>query len=392
MAYAAPQITSAGLQISPYADILKDLLSQFTGIYGSTIYLGPDSADYQMLSVFAAKISDVFQAIQLAYNARSPLTAIGSDLDSVIKLNGLARGAAVNSTCPVILTGSAGAVILNGAVKDTNGNTWTLPGPVTIGPTGTVTVTATCSIPGPIAADPGTITGMATPAAGWTSVTNAVAATLGANTEADSALRARQAVSVALPSLTMLQATVAAIAATPGVTRIYVDENPTGATNANGNPPHSITAVVEGGTDLAVATAIYSKRGIGCLTNGTMSVQVVDPINGTTTPIGFDRPTYTPIFVTIQIHGLTGYTSDIVGRIQAAVVSYLNSLQIGESVTYSGVYGTALSVMPNLSLPTFSIRSLATGTSANPTGTTDISLAFNQVAKGIAANVSVTTV
>lgn len=345
-----------------------------------------------MLSAFVIKVSDAMQAAQLAYNARSPLTAVGSDLDSVVKLNGLVRGSAVNSTCPVTLTGSAGATISNGSVTDSNGNTWTLPSSVTIGPAGTVTVTATCSILGPIAAEAGTITGMATPAAGWTSVTNSVAATLGVNVEADSALRALQAQSVALPGMTMLQSTTAAIEAVLGVTRLNIDENFTGAVNANGNPAHSITCVVEGGANLDVATAIFQKRGLGCLTNGTTSVPVTDPTNGSVTPIGFSRPTYVPIFVTMTVHWLTGYTASVLTAIQTAIATYLNSLQIGEEVTYSSMYGAALAVMPDLSLPQFSIRSVAIGTAASPTGTADISMSFAQVAQGLTANVIVSAV
>lgn len=47
MAYVAPYIDpNAGLVIPSYADILADLIAQFQGIYGNTVYLGVDSADY----------------------------------------------------------------------------------------------------------------------------------------------------------------------------------------------------------------------------------------------------------------------------------------------------------------------------------------------------------
>lgn len=394
MSYAAPTITSAGLVVPVYQDILDDLISQFQSIYGSTIYLGPDSPDYQMLSVFALKIADTMQAVQLAYNARSPLTAVGSDLDSIVKLNGLVRGGASQSTCPVILAGTPGATITNGVITDPAGNSWALPTSITIGSGGTANATATCTTPGPISLAVGALSAesIATPTAGWTSVSNSVAATLGQLVEADSALRARQALSVALPSLTMLQGTIARIAATTGVTRYNVLENPTGAVDSYGNPAHSITAVVEGGTDAAVAQAIYGNRGIGPETNGTTTVTVDDPTNNTSMPISFDRPTYVPIYVTMTVHGLTGFTSTTVTAIQTAIVNYLNSLQIGEEVTYSAIYGAALAVMPNLSLPQFSIKSVAIGTTASPSGTSDISINFNQVAEGIVGNVNVTTV
>ncbi|HEY3987933.1 MAG TPA: hypothetical protein VGM02_01460 [Acidobacteriaceae bacterium] len=392
MAYAPPTITAAGLQIPAYADIIAYYVAAKQSIYGSTIYLGEDSPDYQEISAFAAKVNDVMQAVQLVYNARSPITAVGSDLDSVVKLNGLVRGGATQSTCPVTLSGTAGSTITNGVCTDQAGNSWALPASITIGSGGTANATATCATPGPISASVNTITSIATPTAGWTSVTNNAAATLGQLVEADSALRARQAISVALPGLTMLQSTIAAIAATTGVTRYLALENPSGAVDSYGNPAHSITAVVEGGTDADVAQAIYSKRGIGCFTNGTTTISVSDPVNGTAIPISFDRPTYVPIFVTMTVHGQSGFSSSTLTAIQTAIVNYLNSLQIGESLNYSAIYFAAQSVMPNPSLPQFSVRSVAIGTAASPTGMSDISINFNEVAQGVIANVSVSTV
>jgi uncharacterized phage protein gp47/JayE len=88
---------------------------------------------------------------------------------------------------------------------------------------------------------------------------------------------------------------------------------------------------------------------------------------------------YVPIFVSMSVHGLNGFTSTTTAAIRTAIVNYLNSLQIGEEVTYSAMYGAALSVMSDLSLPQFSIKSVAIGTAASPTGTSDISINFNQV-------------
>jgi uncharacterized phage protein gp47/JayE len=392
MAYAAPAITAAGLTVPGLTDIQQFYLSAFQAIYGSTIYQQPDDKDLQMIVAFGMKVNDVMQAVQLAYNARSPLTAVGTDLDSIVKLNGLVRGGATQSTCPLVLSGAAGSPIINGVINDPVGNAWALPPSVTIGPSGTATATATCSTPGPIAAVAGTITRISTPTAGWVSVTNPQAATLGQLAETDSQLRARQAISVALPGMTMLQSAIAAIAASENVTRYDVVENPTGAVDALGNPAHSLTAVVEGGADAVVAQAIYSKRGIGCFTHGTTTVEVSDPINGTTIPISFDRPTYVPIFVTMTVHGQNGFTSTTVIAIQTAIVTYLNSLQIGESVNFSSMYQAASAVMPNPLLPQFSIRSVFIGTAASPTGTSDIAITFNEVAQGVTANVIVTSV
>ena len=407
-AYVPPYIDPvAGMVIPSYASILAWRISQYQAIYPQVVYIGTDTAKYQELSIDSLAAYDCNLGSQLAYNARSPLTAVGSDLDSIVKMNGISRLMATYSTVPIVISGVSGTIITNGIVTDSQGYSWALPSPITIPSGGSVIVSATCQTSGSIQAAASSITTMSGgTTAGWTGATNPSAALPGSPTEADSQLRARQALSVAAPSLTRLAATIAAIAAVSGVTRYATGtptpdsgpgssiENPTASIDFWGNPPHSISMVVEGGTDLAVATAIFQKRGLGVYTNsdstaGSTSIPVTDPNTGTIMTIGFQRPTYVPIYVTMVLHGLTGYTSAVLALVQNAIVTYLNSLQIGETVTFSSLYSIAQSVMPSLINPQFSITSLFTGTTASPSGKTDITLNYYQVASGIPANVIV---
>lgn len=399
----------AGMVVPSYPSILAWRISQYRAIYPQVVYLGTDTAKYQELSIEALSAYDTNLGSQLAYNARSPSTAVGADLDSIVKMNGIARLGATYSTAPETISGVPTTVITNGLITDTQGNQWALPISVTIPNGGSVVVAVTCLTPGAIQAATGsisTISGGAT--AGWTGATNPSPASPGLPIEKDSQLRGRQAVSVAAPSLTRLAATLAAIGQVPGVTRYSRGtptpgggssiENQTGATDVWDNPPHSVSMVVEGGIDLDVATAIYTKRGIGPFTNpnatdnptGTRSIPVTDPNVGNVTTIGFQRPNYVPIYVTMLIHGLAGYTSAVKDKAEAAIVLYLNSLQIGETVTYSSISAVAQSVMPSLLLPQFSITSYAIGTAPSPTGVVDVTLDYFAVAQGIDANVLIT--
>ena len=537
MAYAAPYIDASGFHIPSYADILSDMVAQVKAIYGDDIYLGNDSADYQYLSIVALKIYDTLLAAQLAYNNRSPVTAIGSALDTLIKLNGMARQLPSYSSCVVVLTGECGAIINSGIAQDVNGNKWDLPASVTIGygtpigsniiingdmeldsnwvgapdytpatnarsatqahggtysreliadnaydgiqsdpitviagawyiltlwvypvdwtdividfrkgddsgwtgidaiegliknswnqiiiyhspaisgslarvgifdrnhgtgttyfddfslfllALGTISVTAICETQGPVTALAGNINGIATPTAGWTSITNAVAAIPGQPVEADSGLRSRQAISTELPSQTVLAGTIAGIASLAGVTRFKVYENPTN--DAGDLPAHSIGAIVEGDTDANIAQIIYNNRGLGCYTDGTTTVPLADPIYGVTTEIRFSRPTPAPISVSLTIYPLTGYTTATTAAIKAAIVAYLNALKIGETITISALYGVALAVMPSLIVPMFSITALTAGL-VGYESTTDIPVAFNEVSTCIADNVVIT--
>jgi uncharacterized phage protein gp47/JayE len=108
--------------------------------------------------------------------------------------------------------------------------------------------------------------------------------------------------------------------------------------------------------------------------------------------ISFLRPTYVEIYVSLNVSGLFGFTTATQDAIKAALVSYLNSLQIGESVTVSALYAAAMSVSPSLTQPLFSIQSLKVGTSASPSDSSDIAIDFDEVAQSDTSKIVITTV
>ncbi|OUJ08187.1 baseplate J/gp47 family protein, partial [Acetobacter sp. DsW_059] len=81
-------------------------------------------------------------------------------------------------------TGDVGTIISNGTIQDTvNRYTWSLPSGITIPSAGSITVTATCETSGSVSAAAGTLTIIATPTSGWTSVTNKTAAATGSDAQ-----------------------------------------------------------------------------------------------------------------------------------------------------------------------------------------------------------------
>lgn len=383
-------VTAQGISAPDYQVILDTITSYFQQIYGADAYLDPDSKDGQMVALVALAIHDANNTAVAVYNSFSPATAMYSALNSNVKINGITRKVATRSTVDVTLSGTVGTAITNGSVKDANGIIWSLPASVSIGLDGTATVTATCATSGAVAALVGTVTQINTPTRGWTSVTNNSAATVGSPGETDAELRIRQGQSVALPSLTPFEAVDGAIANVAGVTRHKLYENDTGVADGDGLPPHSISAIVDGGTLIDIAQAIRGKKGQGVSTYGATSVTVPD-IYGNPHLIRFSRSTDVPIFVAITIKAFIGYTSAIGDQIKQAVVDYINGLKIGDDVLLSRIYSPAnLGVVSGGNARYYDITELLIGKSAGGVAAENIDVAYDESASCTLPHINLT--
>ncbi|EDL3591227.1 hypothetical protein CRX22_06065 [Salmonella enterica subsp. enterica serovar Newport] len=383
-------VTAEGISAPDYQTILDTLTSYFQQIYGSDAYLEPDSKDGQMVALVALAIHDANNTAISVYNCFSPVTGYGAALTSNVKINGIARKGATNSTVDLLLTGTAGTTITNGTVKDTNNVIWRLPASVVIGVDGAVTVTAICSSSGAVAALAGTITTINTPTRGWTSVTNPAAATVGAPAETDAELRIRQGQSVAIPSITPFEGVDGAIANIAGVTRHKLYENDTGKTDGNGLPPHSISAIVDGGDVTEIARTIRGNKGQGVRTWGKTSVTVPDKY-GNPHIISFSRPTDVPVYGKITLKVFAGYTSQIGVQIQQAVADYINRLMIGDQVLLSRIYSPAnLGVISGGNARYYDIQELLIGKSPEAVAAANINIAYDESASCKPENIIIT--
>jgi len=383
-------VTASGISAPDYQTILSTITEYFQQIYGTDAYLEPDSKDGQMVALVALAVHDANNTAIQVYNSFSPSSGMTDALTRNVKINGIARKAATNSTVDVTLTGTAGTTITNGSVKDANGIIWNLPATVTIDASGAITVTATCANSGAVAAVAGSVTKINTPTRGWTAVSNANAATVGSAAETDAQLRIRQAQSVAIPSLTPFEAVDGAIANITGVTRHKLYENDTGSVDSNGIPAHSIAAIVDGGDVTDIAQTIRGKKGQGVSTYGSTTVTVPDKYDNPHA-ISFSRSTDVPIYIAITLKVFTGYTTQIGEQIKQAIADYINSLTIGDDVLLSRLYSPAnLGVVSGGNAKYYDINALAIGKSAGTVVASNVVIAFNESASCSTANIALT--
>ncbi|PTR06458.1 MULTISPECIES: baseplate J/gp47 family protein [unclassified Novosphingobium] len=390
LATLACTIDENGISAPSYDDIYLSLCASFRGIYGSDVVLDADTQDGQWLAILAQGFNDTNNACIAAYNARSPSSAQGAGLASVVKINGLQKQAATYSTCDVTITGAAGTIITNGTVKDADGAyTWALPASVTIPSTNSITVTATCTTAGAISAAIGSLTKIGTPTLGWISVTNAVAASPGTAQESDAKLRQRQSRSTALGATSPMETLAAAIEDITGVTRVTYDENTTDATNGNGTPSHSVALVIEGGDADAISQTIARSKIPGGGTAGTISKIVIDS-RGMPATIKFSTPTYRRIIVNVSIKALTGYTVTIGNALVSAIASYINDLPLGESVYLTQVISAG--IQGSGGIGTFNLLSLEIAIYGDSPAAADIPIAFDESATCVTGDVSLSLI
>lgn len=194
-------------------------------------------------------------------------------------------------------------------------------------------VTFECMTTGAITPAIGDLTDIITTYAGWDSVSNNVSANTGREAESDTALRQRWNNSLYTRSVGMTDSIASALLTLNGVTSAYVYENDQDTTDADGRPPHSIEAVVNGGEVDEIGLVIWQKKSAGIDTYGSQSVSVNDS-QGFPHVINFNRPLVVPIYLRITV---TEYPEESLPpnaqtMITEAVLNYGNTLTVGNDV------------------------------------------------------------
>jgi hypothetical protein len=252
-----------------------------------------------------------------------PDQAIGTTLDMRVAFNCIKRQQGTYSTTDesIVTTGAVSLVGLDGAsplappanlyiVADAAGNQWCLVNSFDIGSAGTTILTFQSTTIGAIVTTANTLTVPVTVVAGVTSVNNpASQLSVGIAAETDAALKIRRRQSTSINATGFATAMTAALLNTPGVTYAQVYENETSSTGIPENgavPGHSVWVVVGGtASDLAIATAIYSKRSAGCNTFGAQSYSL-PRVNGPNFTVNWDDVTAEALFVKFVCDAVSG--------------------------------------------------------------------------------------
>ena len=371
--------------------------------------LDPSTPDGLKLAHDSEVFGVLDETLQQAYNSKDPNKATGVDLDVICALTGTARSEGTPSNVAVTLTGTTGTIIPAGKriTSVTTGSRWTIDQTVTL-VAGTASTTATCTITGPTQADIATLTSILDTVGGWTGVSNPSVATPGTDEQLDASLRAERSISVGRPGNNQIDSMLGELFAVSGVRRVKIYENDTNSAavdpvnNPWGLPAHSISVIVDGGAIADVGMAIYIKKNPGVLLNqsGTpVSTTVISPKYPTNSKlVRWATPLYLDMVIAVTVKNDGTLPSNIADLIDEAFLEFTvgtlvpagdgfkqTGFDIGESVPY-----LTLTTPINKVLGEFGNSYIQSFTVSG--GTSNVAIAFNQLSRWTASNISTTVV
>ena len=375
-------VTEQGFTVKSAAEITADLDAKFVGTFGSQFDTSAESPDGQLIGVVAKLLEDVWQQAEGAYNAYSPSNAYGVGLDKVAEINGITRITNLPTSVAITLSGTAGAVVPAGYIVKTVDGLEFATVAVAVIP---AIVTAKCTTQGAIRILANEVHVLTTAIAGLTGATNLEPGITGIVREEDPAFRARRENSTISRGTSSIDAIYEGVKSL-NLPYIAIIENTTSAA-VDGVPANSFLVVVEGGTPAEVSQVIYDNKPQGITSYGSI-VTVINDSKGYPHNIGISRPTPIDISVTTSITNLPGASVDSATLVKAAIVDYVNNLNISEDVYWSYFFSAILEVVPNIKINSLQIKFTVGGTF----GTTDLVITPQQRARTDASKVVVSVV
>lgn len=384
------QFTPAGVVLPSEGDILAGRQIDINYAFGGGVNPALNTPQGQIASSDTAIIADKNNAFAYLVNQFDPQYADGRFQDGLARIYLLSRKGATSTVVTCDLGGLSGTLIPAATLaQDSNGNTYSLLGDVTIPFSGAASSSWANVATGPIPCPAGTLNQVYQAIPGWDTITNPSDGALGQNVETRAEFEFRRKNSVALNSRGTVPSIYANVFNVDGVLDCYALDNPKGyAVNVGAtNYPmvaHSLLISVIGGTDADIAEAIWNKKSDGCDYNGNTTVIVTDP-SGYNYPqptyaVTFERPNPLAAKFQVQIANSPSLPSNIATLVQAAVVARFYGTdgtsreRIGATILASRYYSAISLALPNAVLlgvlvgaPTATATSLAVGVDQYPT-------------------------
>jgi hypothetical protein len=376
--------TDNGFVPPPEMNVVTGLDADFNAAFGGDLDTDASTPQGQLITSMAAILGQQNAMLCALFNGVDPARATGVLQDAIARIYYLYRDAAEPTVLQVSCSGLVGVVIPVGAlVSDVNDQTvlFQCTGAGLIPPSGSITLQFASQEPGPVPVPSGIRIAQQIP--NWNSAA-LISGIVGSFQEGRAAFEARRQATVAANGAGFLPAISGAVGKVAGVIDWYATENPTAAPVTIGGvsiAANSLYVCVAGGLDLAVATAIWTKKNPGCAYTGGTSVTVTDTNSGYSPPlptyvVKFQRPTAEAICFAMTIVNSSAVPANALALIAAAInTAFLGQdngprARIGSEIFASRFYA-GVAALGSWAL----IVSILVGTQASPTASTTGSIA-----------------
>ena len=388
-------IDETGVIVPDTSTILTGVQDEFKSAFGDD--MPTDSETPQGVLITAetiARIAVINNNASMA-NQINPNIAGGMFLRAICALTGLDTDGAARSTVEgVTLTGVAGAIVTARARASTAaGDLFELVTSVTIGSGGTVTGNFQSVEYGAIPAAIGALTTIVTGVLGWETVTNPAAAVLGREAFSDQELRVLRRNTLALQSISTVEAQVSGLYAIEGVKSLQFRENiepTTEVIDGISMVAHSVWVCIDGGDDTEIAKSLAKNKTDGAAWNGVESVVVTNPWSGQDFTVLFDRPTDFPVWVRATVSVRSAVT-DPTTAVEDAILAYaageiegMEGFKVGESVSPFEIAGAIAIQVPGLY-----VQKVEVSDDGITYVTTEITLAIEEMASVTVGHITV---
>ena len=354
MTIPTPSFGPDGFVTPSEPEILVAVKEEINAAFGGDLNMADETPQGQMAVAQTAAIGNANDSFVFLSQQMDPAYNIGRYQDAIARIYFIERFPSRPTVVEVTCTGLAGVVIpMSALVMADDGTQYLAVDGGTIPASGSIELQFQCVVPGPIACPAGTINTIYQAVAGWDQVSNADDGVLGRYTEGRAEFEDRRRLSVAQNAQGSLPAVLGAVLNVDNVLDAFVTEN------VNSTPleirgytldPNSLYVAAVGGTDAAVARAIWTKKSPGCGYNGDTVVIVEDDNPAYNPPppsyeVRFVRPDAETVVFLVSLAPNQSIPANATALIQAAIVAAFAGAdggpraRIGDTIFASRFYG-----------------------------------------------------
>lgn len=394
--------------------ILAGVQADWQAAFGGNLNPALSTPQGQIASSTTAIIGDSNAVFLWFCNQVDPAYNSGRMQDAIGRIYFITRIPSQPTVVQVLCSGGSEVPIPIGAlVQDNVGNIYACQQSGTIpNGGGSITLAFANVANGPIPCAAGSI--VSAPyqfIPGWDSASNVADGVLGRNVETAAEFELRRSLSTGVNSSGPLGAILGAVLQVTDVLDAYVTENDTASPVTIGGVSigaNSLYVCILGGSNTAVAQAIWSRKAPGCAYTGNTTAIVQDPSPSYLPPIPsysvtFETPTIVDFAVLVVIANSNSVPSNALILIQAAVISAFagtdggSRAKIGSTVFASryyagvaalGAWAQIVDIQLGVSGAAASFTGSITGTALTVTGSVTGTIAIGQLLQDSTGNLA----